>query len=116
MLRMRGQANARSDGSQAPRHLAVAILTLGFGLPLLAPNRPSASGFIVRRDAGAGSLSPNHARHDRVPRRVTAAARGRLGARPTGDGGSVAVLLLLTLNSGVMLARMAISPPSWTTD
>jgi hypothetical protein len=94
----------------------VAILTLGFGLPLLAPNRPSASGFIVRRDAGAGSLSPNHARHDRVPRRVTAAARGRLGARPTGDGGSVAVLLLLTLNSAVMLARMAISAPSWITD
>ncbi len=107
---------ARSHRPRVPRRLAVALLALGFLLPLLAPSRSSACSLIVRREANAGGLQPNHPRHDQVPPQLTAAAPSRPEVRPTADGASVLVLLALTLNSAVMLIRLVSSPPSWIKD
>jgi hypothetical protein len=107
---------APSHPLRVPRRLAVALLALGFVLPLLAPSRSSASSLILRREANAGGLQPNHSRHDQVPPQLTAAVPSRPDVRPTADGASVLVLLVLTLNSAVMLIRVASSPPSWMKD
>jgi hypothetical protein len=80
----------------------VALLALGFVLPLLAPSRSSASSLIVRREANAGGLQPNHPRHDQVSPQLTAAAPSRPDVRPT-EGASLQVLFVLTLNSAAML-------------
>jgi len=90
---------ALSPQPRVPRRLAVALLALGFFLPLLAPNQSSASSRIVRREANAGGLQPNHPRHDTVPPQLRAAAPSRPDVPRTADSASVLVLLFLTLNS-----------------
>jgi hypothetical protein len=98
------------------RRLAEALVALGFVLPLLAPSRSSASSFVIRREANAGGPQPNQARQDQAPPQPTAAAPSRPDVRPTTDGASVLVLLILTLNSAVMLIRVTNSPPRWMKD
>jgi hypothetical protein len=44
------------------------------------------------------------------------AAPSRPDVRSTADDASVLVLLVLTLNSAVMLIRVASDPPSWMKD
>ena len=63
-----------------------------------------------------GSLQSNHARHDQVPPRLTAAAPSRPDVPSTADGASLPVLLVLALNSAAMLIRLVSSPPSWIKD
>jgi hypothetical protein len=107
---------ALSNRPRVPRRLAVALLLLGFVLPLLAPGRSLASRLIVRREADARGLSRNHPRHDKVPTQLAAAAPSRPGVGSTADDASVLVLGVLALNSAVMLIRVASSPPSWMKD
>lgn len=107
---------AASHPLRVPRRLAVALLALGFVLPLLAPSRSSASSLIVRREANAGGLQPNHPRHDQVPPQLTAAAPSRPDVPSTAERASLPVLLVLALNSAAMVIRLVSSPPSWMKD
>jgi hypothetical protein len=107
---------APSHPLRVPRRLVLALLALGCAFSLLAPSHSSASSLVVPREALARSLRPNHARHDEVPPRLTAAERSRPDVRPTAERASLLVLLVLTLNSAVMLIRLVSSPPSWLKD
>ena len=107
---------AASHPLRAPRRLVLALLALGCAFSLLAPSHSSASSPVVPRDAHARSLRPNHARHDEVPPRLTAAARSQPDAPPRAEGGSLPVLLILALNSAVLLIRLVSSPPGWIKD
>jgi hypothetical protein len=107
---------ALSQRPRVPRRLAAALLALGCVLSLLAPNQSSASGLVVHRETHAGSPQSHHPRHDQAPPQLTAAAPSRPAVRPTADGASVLVLLVLTLNSAAMLIRVVSSPPSWMKD
>ena len=113
-LRFAGSAPSHRLG--VPRRLVLALIALGCVLPLLAPNQSSASSLVVRRETHAGSPQSHRARHDQVPPHLTAAAPSRPDVPSTADGASVLVLLVLTLNSAVMLIRVASSPPSWMKD
>ncbi|MDQ6805434.1 MAG: hypothetical protein M3065_10830 [Actinomycetota bacterium] len=94
----------------------MALLALGFVLPLLAPNRSWASSLVARHEIHAGSPQSHHASHAQVPPHTAVAAPSRPDVRSTADGASVLVLLVLTLNSAAMLIRVASSPPSWMKD
>jgi hypothetical protein len=107
---------APSHRLRVPRRLVLALLALGCGLPLLAPNQSSASSLVVRRETYAGSRQSHRARHARVPPHLTAAAPRRPDVPSTADGASLLVLLVLALNSAVMLIRLVSSPPSWIKD
>jgi len=61
----------------------------------------------------AGSPQSHRARHAQVPPRIAVAAPSRPDVRSAADGAYVLVLLVLTLNSVVMLVRVASSLPSW---
>jgi hypothetical protein len=71
---------------------------------------------VVRRETHAGSPESHHARDAQVLPHSAVAAPSRPDVRSTADGASVLVLLVLTLNSAVMLIRVASSPPSWMKD
>jgi hypothetical protein len=122
MLWMRSHANARSARRASshrlgvPRRLAVALLALGFVLPLLAPNQSWASSLVARHETHAGSPQSHHARRAQVPPHTAVAAPSRPDVRSAADGASVLVLVVLTLNSAGMLIRVASSPPSWIKD
>jgi hypothetical protein len=99
-----------------PRRLAVALLALGCVLLLLAPHQSWASSLVARRETHAGSAQSHHARDAQVLPHTAVAAPSRPDVRSTADDASVLVLLVLTLNSAVMLIRVASSPPSWMKD
>jgi hypothetical protein len=112
-LRLAGPAP--SHQLPVPRRLVLALLALGCTFSLLAPSHSSASSPVVPRDAHARSLRPNHARHDEVPPRLTAAARSQPDAPPN-EGAFLLVLLVLALDSAAMVIRLVSSPPSWIKD
>ena len=89
----------------------MALLALGFVLPLLAPNESWASSLV--HETQAGSPQSHRARHAQVPPRIAVAAPSRPDVRSAANGAYVLVLLVLTLNSVVMLVRVASSLPSW---
>ena len=112
-LRLAGPAP--SHRLRVPRRSVLALLALGCAFSLLAPSHSSASSLVVPREAHARSPRPNHARHDEVPPRLTAAERSRSNERPTAERASLPVLLVLALNSAVLI-RLVSSPPSWIKD
>jgi hypothetical protein len=96
--------------------LALALLALGFVLPLLAPNQSWASSLVDRHKTHAGSPQSHQASHAQLPPDTAVAAPSRPDVRSTAEGASVLVLLVLTVNSAAMLIRVASSPPSWMKD
>jgi hypothetical protein len=94
----------------------VALLAVGCILSLLAPHQSWASSLVAPSETHAGSAQSHQARDAQVLPHIAVAAPGRPDVRSTADDASVLVLLVLTLNSAVMLIRVASSPPSWMKD
>jgi hypothetical protein len=93
--------------------LAAALLASGCVLTLFAPNQSSASNLLVPREIHAGSPQSHNARHAQVPPHLTAAVPSRPAVPSIADGASLAILLVLALNSAAMVIRLVTSPPSW---
>jgi hypothetical protein len=107
---------APSNRRRIPGRSVLSLLALACAMSLIAANQSSAAGFVVRRDQSARSLRPHAPRRDEIPPPFSPAVHNQPDARPTADGASLPVLLVLALNSAVVLIRLVSAPPSWMRD
>jgi hypothetical protein len=104
-----------SHRRRVPRRLAVALLVLGC-MSLLTPHQSLASSLLAREESHAGSPQSRQTRPAQGPRHTAGGASSRADVRSTSDDTSVLILVVLTLNSALMLIRVASSPPGWIKD